>query len=115
MSNNSGELLAELVRNGVVESIHTGHLVEIGADVKRDYGGKEIEDHIPLAGIVAGLFVKLCGQERLFLKLGRLFGEVGLSLEQGFFLIGSQRLHVADRGKDLRFGDFLGKANMPSA
>ncbi len=32
MSNNSGELLAELVRNGVVESIHTGHLVEIGAD-----------------------------------------------------------------------------------
>ena len=32
MSKNSGELLAELVRNGVVESIHTGHLVEIGAD-----------------------------------------------------------------------------------
>ncbi len=32
MSNNSGELLAELVRSGVVESIHTGHLVEIGAD-----------------------------------------------------------------------------------
>jgi len=32
MSKNSGELLAELVRSGVVESIHTGHLVEIGAD-----------------------------------------------------------------------------------
>jgi len=30
--NNSGELLAELVRNGVVESIHTGHLVEIASD-----------------------------------------------------------------------------------
>jgi L-asparaginase II len=32
MSKNSGELLAELVRNGVVESVHSGHLVEIGAD-----------------------------------------------------------------------------------
>jgi len=32
MSNNTGELLAELVRSGVVESIHNGHLVEIGAD-----------------------------------------------------------------------------------
>ena len=32
MNKNAGDLLAELVRNGVVESIHNGHLVEIGAD-----------------------------------------------------------------------------------
>ncbi len=44
MNNNSGELLAELVRSGVVESIHTGHLVEIGADgsVLRAHGSVDL-------------------------------------------------------------------------
>ena len=44
MNKNSGELLAELVRSGVVESIHTGHLVEIGADgsVLRAHGSVDL-------------------------------------------------------------------------
>ncbi len=44
MSKNSGELLAELVRSGLVESIHTGHLVEIGADgsVLRAHGSVDL-------------------------------------------------------------------------
>lgn len=44
MNNNSGELLAELVRSGLVESIHTGHLVEIGADgsVLRAHGSVDL-------------------------------------------------------------------------
>jgi L-asparaginase II len=44
MNKNSGELLAELVRGGVVESIHTGHLVEIGADgtVLRAHGSVDL-------------------------------------------------------------------------
>lgn len=44
MSKNSGELLAELVRSGLVESIHTGHLVEIGANgsVLRAHGSVDL-------------------------------------------------------------------------
>ena len=32
MSNFQGEVLAELVRNGLVESIHSGHLVMLNSD-----------------------------------------------------------------------------------
>ena len=42
MSNFQGEVLAELTRNGLVESVHAGHLVILNSDGSVDLSKGEI-------------------------------------------------------------------------